>query len=80
LERSAVLLGGADALYEETESSFDPRELERRQQTVAILAAALPSERMHRLLEAGRTMTVDELVARARELHEAESGRASPVH
>jgi hypothetical protein len=74
-----VLLGGTDALYEATESSFDPREREQRERAIAMLRRELGSDDVDRLVAIGRAMTVDELVAYALEFVEGASKDVSLV-
>jgi predicted ATPase len=77
LHRCAVMQGGAEALYEATESAFDSRELEQRERAMAILGQELAPDLVQDLLATGRAMGVDELVAYALEFVETESRQAS---
>jgi len=79
LERCAVLLGGADGLYEATELSFDSRELEQRARAAEIMSRELAPERMDRLHATGRAMTVDQLAAYAFEFLHAAFRDGSPA-
>jgi predicted ATPase/class 3 adenylate cyclase len=78
-EHCAILLGGAEALYEATESLFDARELEQHERAMAMLAQAYAPDHVDRLVVTGRSMTADELVASALAFVETESRRKSPV-
>lgn len=68
LRRSAILLGGSDVLNERTDLSWDQLELERRERARAVAARGLGTDAVEQLVAAGRTMSVDELVALALEL------------
>jgi predicted ATPase/class 3 adenylate cyclase len=70
-ERSAVLLGGADALYEATESSLDSMEREQHDRATTTLVRELERGEVDRLTAIGRAMPVDELVVYALECAEA---------
>jgi predicted ATPase len=76
-ERCAVLLGGVDELYEATESSYDPTELERRERAMATMLHELSRDDVDRLLARGRAMALDELVAYALEFTDDALGSLS---
>jgi predicted ATPase/class 3 adenylate cyclase len=71
LDRSARLLGGADAINDATESTLDSRDVARRERTTAILSRGLGPDRAEQLVAAGRGMEVDDLVAAALGYQEA---------
>ena len=79
LHCSMVLQGGAEALYEATDSSFDSEELERREKAMALAAQELGSDSVDRLVADGRSMTADELVAYALEAGDFEPSHGAAV-
>jgi tetratricopeptide (TPR) repeat protein len=60
---AAVMLGGAEALYQRTESAVEWTTREWQEEILARLRHELDAERLSDLWERGRKMTLDELVA-----------------
>jgi tetratricopeptide (TPR) repeat protein len=64
-EQAAVMLGGAEVLYEATGSAFLPVQHEQHARTVSILRRELDTDQLARSWDRGRKMTPDQLVAYA---------------
>jgi predicted ATPase len=73
---SALLVGASDAQMEEAGVERDPYDQVRRESVLATLEEWLEAERLDRLLNEGRAMTLDEAVERALAARGASSTRA----
>jgi predicted ATPase len=76
---AALLLGGAEALFEHTEAVADWVTHEWHEETVTRLRHELDAAELADLWERGRKMTLDELVAYALEFIESGDRTAKPV-